>query len=520
MGKKRLALLSVSDKTGIEGLAQGLHQLGFEILSTGGTAKKIVEHGVPVTQIANYTKSPEILNGRVKTLHPLIHGGILGDVRKKNHIQEMAEQGILGIEILVVNLYPFSTTIQKPNCTLENAIENIDIGGPALIRGGAKNWENVFVLTNSGQYHRLLEQLLKTDKESKREFRFNLAKEAFSHTAAYDGMISNYLSLANLDKSQTELPKTRSIQLTKIQDLRYGENPHQKAAFYKESHVKAGGIGNYEQLHGKALSYNNLVDADTAWDCVCSFEGPTCVIVKHANPCGVATSIKATEAYKRAFSTDPTSAFGGIIAFNSKVEQDLAELVTGQFVEVILAPEFSKQALKIIQGKKNLRALAISVAKSSLDYEIKRIGGGLLLQTKDHQMFDMKNSKNPTERKPSNSEEIDLMFAWTVAKYVKSNAIVFCKNGMTLGIGAGQMSRVDSTKIATLKAKDAGLMLDGSVVASDAFFPFPDAVEIIAHAGAKAIIQPGGSLRDPEVIAAADELGLKMVLTGIRHFRH
>ncbi len=519
--QRQLALISVSDKTGLAELAKGLFDLGFEILSTGGTARLISKMGVKCTEVSEYTNFPEILDGRVKTLHPKIHGGILGDSRKKNHIDQMLNHDIAMIPIVVVNLYPFFLATQKPSCSIDEAIENIDIGGPTLIRAAAKNWENVGVITSSHRYEELLSKLRKTDGIIDKEYRFTLAKEAFAHTAAYDGMISNYLSAKQLGGDGSPFPTTFNLQYSKKQDLRYGENPHQKSAFYLDNSTDQRGLGEYKQLNGKELSFNNIVDTDTAWECVKTFKEPSCVIVKHANPCGVAKGKSSLIAYDKAFLADPTSAFGGIVAFNSEVDEKTALAVNKTFVEVVIAPKFSAEAFVVLKQKVNIRLLELTTAFNSQSYDIKKINGGLLVQTPDNEIdLSEKQVTCPTKRKPNQEEKQNLIFAWQVSKFVKSNAIVFCKNDMTMGVGAGQMSRIDSVKIAAMKAERSGLRLRDTVVASDAFFPFPDALEELARVGARAVIQPGGSIKDKEVISAADNLGLAMIFTGKRHFKH
>ena len=519
------ALISVSDKTGIVEFAQTLVEAGVEILSTGGTAKLLAEKGLPVIEVADYTGFPEMLDGRVKTLHPKVHGGILGRRDLPEHVAKMAEHGIGNIDLVCVNLYPFEATIANPDCTLEDAIENIDIGGPTMVRSAAKNWAHVAIVTDSADYAALAEELRANAGKLSKATRFALAKKAFTHTAAYDGAISNYLtSLAEGEVTgapqRVAFPNRLNLQLVKVQDMRYGENPHQAAAFYRDLDPAAGSIANYRQLQGKELSYNNIADADAAWEAVKTFDAPACVIVKHANPCGVAVAADPLSAYKLAFATDTTSAFGGIIAFNREVDAATVEVVSAQFLEVLLAPSFTDEAKALIAAKKNVRVLEIPLAPGANPFELKRVGGGVLVQTPDVRNVTLPELRVVTERAPSEQEMSDLLFAWRVAKFVKSNAIVFCKDGQTAGIGAGQMSRVDSTRIAARKAADAGLPLVGAVAASDAFFPFRDGIDVIAEQGIKAIIHPGGSMRDEEVFAAANEHGIAMVLTGVRHFRH
>jgi phosphoribosylaminoimidazolecarboxamide formyltransferase/IMP cyclohydrolase len=518
MIKIQRALISVSDKTGVVEFAKALLTHGVEILSTGGTAQLLKLNGVVVAEVAAHTGFPEMMEGRVKTLHPKVHGGILARRDNPDHVKSMAEHGIAPIDMVVVNLYPFAQTVAKPGVTMEDAIENIDIGGPAMVRAAAKNHEFVAVVTDPADYGPLIAKL-KADK-GKLAFdeRFRLAAKAFSHTAEYDGMISNWLTARDPNGKVKAFPDRFNLQVRLAQALRYGENPHQSAAFYVERDPPAGTLANFRQLQGKELSYNNIADADAAWDACRGFEVPACVIVKHANPCGVAIADSALAAYRNAFLTDPTSAFGGIIAFNREVDAATAEAVAKQFVEVVIAPSYAPEALAVFKTKQNVRLLAIDVARDPNRLDMKRVGGGLLVQTPDE--FDVAELRIVTKRDPTLREMNDLLFAFRVAKFVKSNAIVFCRDGMTLGVGAGQMSRVDSTRIAAIKAKNAGLKLRGSVVASDAFFPFRDGLDVVAKAGARAVIQPGGSVRDKEVIAAADEHGMAMVFTGMRHFRH
>jgi phosphoribosylaminoimidazolecarboxamide formyltransferase/IMP cyclohydrolase len=512
------ALISVSDKTGVVEFARFLAGHDVKILSTGGTAKLLAEHGIKVIEVGDYTGFPEMMDGRVKTLHPKVHGGILARRDLAHHVDAMKKHDIPAIDMVVVNLYPFAQTVAKPDCTFDDAIENIDIGGPAMVRASAKNHAFVAIVTDTRDYVSIMDEMKAHHGSLTAALRLKLAKKAFAHTAEYDGMISTYLSSLTDTGERREFPDKLHLTFTKAQDMRYGENPHQDAAFYVEGHPAAGTLAHYEQLQGKELSYNNIADADAAWQCVRAFEVPACVIVKHANPCGVAIAANPVEAYRRAFSTDPTSAFGGIIAFNREIDGVTAEAVSKQFVEVVLAPLFSAEARRVFEAKKNVRLLELPLAPSVKDVDMKRVGGGLLVQTSDD--YDVSHLKVVTKKKPSSEEMNDLVFAFRVAKFVKSNAIVFCRHGMTLGIGAGQMSRVDSTKIAAIKAKNAGLSLKGSVAASDAFFPFRDGLDVIAQAGASAVIQPGGSMRDEEVIAAADEQNVAMVVTGMRHFRH
>lgn len=522
------ALISVSDKTGIVELAQNLHKLDIEILSTGGTAKLFRENNIPVIEVSDYTGFPEMLDGRVKTLHPKVHGGLLGRRDLPEHVKTMQESDIPNIDMLVVNLYPFEATVAKPDCKLEDAIENIDIGGPAMLRSAAKNWKDVAVLTDANQYAAVVEELNANNGELTQKTTFALSVAAFNRVSNYDGAISDYLSSFNEDGTRSAYPAQMNTRFTKVQDLRYGENPHQTAAFYQDQFPALGSLVTAEQIQGKELSYNNIADADAAWETVKAFDNNACVIVKHANPCGVALGATALEAYSKAFKTDPTSAFGGIIAFNMPVDKAAAEVIAQQFLEVLIAPEYTTEALEVLSTKKNVRVLKIALPtggntaweQGRNSHDTKRVGSGILVQTSDVHELQMADLTIVTKKQPTPAQMQDLLFAWNVAKYVKSNAIVFCGDGMTLGVGAGQMSRVDSTKIAAIKAEHAGLSLQGSVVASDAFFPFRDGVDVLADAGAICVIQPGGSMRDDEVIAAADERGLAMVMTGIRHFRH
>jgi phosphoribosylaminoimidazolecarboxamide formyltransferase/IMP cyclohydrolase len=512
------ALLSVSDKTGVVEFAKALASHGVELLSTGGTAKLLASAGLPVIEVGDYTGFPEMMDGRVKTLHPKVHGGILARRDLPDHVEAMREHGIPPIDMVVVNLYPFAQTVAKPGCGMEDAIENIDIGGPAMVRAAAKNHAFVAIVTDPADYAALAKKLAAAGGRLGLADRYALAAKAFSHTAEYDGMISSWLTARDAKGAAREFPDRLNLSFRIAQTLRYGENPHQHAAFYVEGAPARGTLSSFRQLQGKELSYNNIADADAAWECCRTFDVPVCVIIKHANPCGVAIAQSPLEAYRRAFLTDPTSAFGGIIAFNRPVDGPTAEAVSKQFVEVVIAPAYEAAALKVFSAKQNVRLLAIDLARDLNRLDMKRVGGGLLVQTAD--AFDVAELRFVTKRKPTEAEMNDLVFAFRVAKFVKSNAIVFCSNGMTLGVGAGQMSRVDSTRIAAIKAKNAGLALAGSVAASDAFFPFRDGLEVIAKAGARAVIQPGGSVRDEEVIACADEYGIAMVFTGMRHFRH
>ncbi len=526
------ALISVSDKTGIVEFAQFLTSLNVEILSTGGTAKLFREKNIPVIEVSDYTGFTEMLDGRVKTLHPKVHGGILGRRDLPEHVKAMEDAGIPDIDMVVVNLYPFEATVANPDCSLEDAIENIDIGGPAMVRSAAKNWKDVAVLTDASQYVDVQRELESTSGGLSQATQFALSIAAFNRISNYDGAISDYLSSFNPDGSRSAFPAQTNGRFVKLQDLRYGENPHQQAAFYRDLYPAPGSLVTAKQLQGKELSYNNIADADAAWEAVKSFDSTACVIVKHANPCGVALGKTALEAYSKAFQTDTTSAFGGIIAFNTTVDAAAAEAVSKQFVEVLIAPAFTEDALALFAAKANVRVLEIALPKGGTNkntspfsqgrnsHDIKRIGSGILMQTADNHEISQADLKVVSKKQPTPQQMADLLFAWRVAKYVKSNAIVFCGNGMTLGVGAGQMSRVDSTKIAAIKAQNAGLSLKNAVVASDAFFPFRDGIDVLAEAGASCVIHPGGSMRDAEVIAAADEHGLVMVLTGIRHFRH
>jgi phosphoribosylaminoimidazolecarboxamide formyltransferase/IMP cyclohydrolase len=519
MNSSRQALISVSDKSGIVELAAGLASLGFRLLSTGGTARLLSESGVPVTEVSQYTGFPEMLDGRVKTLHPKVHGGILARRDSPEHMAALARAAIPLIELVVVNLYPFVQTVARPDCTLEEAIENIDIGGPTLVRAAAKNYRDVAVLTDPSDYAAVLEEL-RSKEGLTSATRLRLARKAFSHTAAYDGAIANYLGSLQPDGTRGKFPGQANFSFAKRQALRYGENPHQDAAFYAELTRVPGALANYTQLQGKELSYNNIADADAAWECVKTFEVPACVIVKHANPCGAALGDAPLEAYRRAFSTDPTSAFGGIIAFNCELDAAAAEALTKQFVEVVIAPRISAHARAVLAAKQSVRVLEVPLEPGANQVDVKRVGGGALLQTPDLRNVVASELRVVTRIAPTEQQLADLLFAWRVAKFVKSNAIVFAKDGMTLGVGAGQMSRVDSARIAAIKAQNAGLSLQSSVVASDAFFPFRDGLDVVVDAGARAVIQPGGSMRDDEVIAAADERGVAMVFTGVRHFRH
>jgi len=515
----KTALVSVSDKTGVLDLARELTALGYRLLSTGGTARLLAHAGIAVTEVAQVTGFPEILDGRVKTLDPHIHAGLLARRDLPEHMAALARHGIDPIDILAVNLYPFERTVAAAECTLDDAIENIDIGGPAMLRAAAKNHASVAVVVDPADYPLLLGEL-KAHGRVGSALRFALAKKVFAHTARYDGAIGNYLTSLDDRLRPTAFPATLTRQWTKVQDLRYGENPHQSGAFYRERTLGAGLLAGFEQLQGKALSFNNIADADAAWECVRAFEACACVIVKHANPCGVAIGADPAAAYARAFQTDPTSAFGGIIAFNRCVDAACAQAVTGRFAEVVIAPGYEAGALDHFGSKQNLRLLTIAAGEAANDLDFKRVGGGLLAQSPDLAGLTAADLKPVTARAPTARQIDDLLFAWRVAKFVKSNAIVFARDGMTLGVGAGQMSRIDSARIAAIKAAGAGHALAGSAVASDAFFPFRDGLDAVVDAGATCVIQPGGSLRDAEVIAAADERGVAMVFTGVRHFRH
>ena len=529
------ALLSVSDKTGIVEFARALHALGIQLLSTGGTAQLLAKEGLPVTEVAEVTQFPEMLDGRVKTLHPKVHGGLLARRDVPAHMAALKEHGIDTIDLLVVNLYPFEATVAKRGCTLADAIENIDIGGPAMVRSAAKNWKDVGVVTSADQYDAVLAEL-KAGKLSDK-LRFALAVAAFNRIAQYDGAISDYLSSVQFEPekltedyqpARSAFPGQSNGHFIKVQDLRYGENSHQQAAWYRDLYPAPGSLATGVQLQGKELSYNNIADADAAWECVKSFAEPACVIVKHANPCGVAVGKDALESYSKAFKTDPTSAFGGIIAFNRAVDGAAAQQVSKQFVEVLMAPGFTPEALEIFKAKANVRLLQIALppggdtawkqGRNAID--AKRVGSGLLLQTADNHELTLADMKVVTTKQPTPEQLQDLLFAWKVAQYVKSNAIVFCAGGMTMGVGAGQMSRLDSARIASIKAEHAGLSLQGTAVASDAFFPFRDGLDVVIDHGAGCVIQPGGSMRDQEVIDAANERGVAMVFTGVRHFRH
>lgn len=522
----RRALLSVSDKTGIVEFARALHQRGVELLSTGGTARLLSQAGLPVTEVSDYTGFPEMMDGRVKTLHPKIHGGILG--RRDRDDAIMQQHGIQPIDMVVVNLYPFAQTVARPDCSREEAVENIDIGGPTMVRSAAKNHHDVVIVVNNRDFDSVISEMDAHQGSLTPATRFDLAIKAFEHTAAYDSMIANYFGTfvapyhGDTDAPSGRFPRTLNLNLVKQQDLRYGENGHQQAAFYVEEPPAQACIATAHQLQGKALSYNNIADTDAALECVKSFAEPACVIVKHANPCGVALGDDLLHAYDSAYQTDPTSAFGGIIAFNRPLDAKTAQaIIARQFVEVIIAPSVTDDARDILSAKPNVRVLACGEwGQPCPGLDFKRVNGGLLVQDNDLGMVDDAELRVVTTRKPSENELRDALFCWKVAKFVKSNAIVYAQGGMTVGIGAGQMSRVYSAKIAAIKAADEGLQVAGSVMASDAFFPFRDGIDAAAAVGIRCVIQPGGSIRDDEVIAAANEHGIAMIFTGMRHFRH
>ncbi len=520
----RRALLSVSDKTGLIELARALAARNIELLSTGGTAKAIREAGLPVKDVADVTGFPEMMDGRVKTLHPMVHGGLLGRAGLDDAV--MAEHGIAPIDLLVLNLYPFEAVTAKADCTLADAVENIDIGGPAMLRSAAKNFARVAVATSPEQYAGLLAELDANDGKLSAAQRFALSVAAFNRVAQYDAAISNYLSAVGDSSADVPArdayPAQMNSTFVKVMDLRYGENPHQSAAFYRDLHPAPGSLATFTQLQGKELSYNNIADSDAAWECVRQFDVPACVIVKHANPCGVAVAASVGEAYELAYATDPTSAFGGILAFNRTLDAKTAQTILDrQFVEVLIAPDYEPAALDYATKKANVRVLRIPTAPATPGFiDSKRVGSGLLLQTADDRVVLRDELKVVSKIAPTDAQFADLLFAWKVAKFVKSNAIVYAKDQRTIGVGAGQMSRVYSARIAGIKAVDAGLVVPGSVMASDAFFPFRDGLDAAAEAGISAVIQPGGSMRDAEVIAAADEHGIAMVFTGVRHFRH
>ena len=515
----RRALLSVSDKTGLVDLARALAALGVELVSTGGTAKALREAGLPVKDVSDLTRFPEMMDGRVKTLHPLVHGGLLG--RSGTDDAVMAEHGIAPIDLLVLNLYPFEKVSCDPSSTMDDIIENIDIGGPAMLRSAAKNFARVAVATEPAQYAAIVEELQGNDGTLSARTRFALSVAAFNRVAQYDACISHYLSSIAEDGTHMQFAGQANGTFVKVMDLRYGENPHQAGAFYRDLYPVPGTLATFTQLQGKELSFNNLADSDAAWECVRQFEGTACVIVKHANPCGVAEAADNAAAYEQAYATDPTSAFGGIIAFNRTLDAATAKTILDrQFVEVLIAPDYEPAALDYAKKKANVRVLRIPHGGGKNNVDVKRVGSGLLMQTSDIREVTRDELKVVTKRAPSPAELADLLFAWRVAKYVKSNAIVYAREGRTIGIGAGQMSRVVSAKIAALKAEEAGLVVPGSAMASDAFVPVRDGIDAAAAAGIRAVIQPGGSMRDNETIAAADEHDIAMVFTGIRHFRH
>jgi phosphoribosylaminoimidazolecarboxamide formyltransferase/IMP cyclohydrolase len=523
----RRALLSVSDKTGILEFAKALNERGVALLSTGGTAKLLGDAGLPVTEVSDYTGFPEMMDGRVKTLHPKVHGGILG--RRDQDDAIMAQHNISPIDMVVVNLYPFAATVAKAGCPLADAVENIDIGGPTMVRSAAKNHKDVAIVVKAADYARVIAEMDANGNSLKLATRFDLAITAFEHTAAYDGMIANYFGTMvpsygdnKEGDAESRFPRTFNSQFIKKQDMRYGENSHQAAAFYAEEHATPGSVASSQQLQGKALSYNNIADTDAALECVKEFSEPACVIVKHANPCGVAIGDDLLTAYDRAYQTDPTSAFGGIIAFNRELDgATAAAIVARQFVEVIIAPSVSQEARDVVAAKQNVRLLECGQwTAPAQGFDLKRVNGGLLVQERDLGMVTQGDLKVVSKRQPTEAELKDLLFCWKVAKFVKSNAIVYAKEGQTIGVGAGQMSRVYSAKIAGIKAEDEGLTVAGSVMASDAFFPFRDGIDAAAAAGISCVIQPGGSMRDQEVIDAADEHGMTMVFTNMRHFRH
>jgi len=515
------ALISVSDKTGIVDFARALTAQGVEILSTGGTFRLLRENDIPATEVSDYTGFPEMMDGRVKTLHPKVHGGILG--RRGTDDDVMQQHGIKPIDMVVVNLYPFAATVSDPNCTLPTAIENIDIGGPTMVRSAAKNHKDVAIVVNASDYQAVLKEMAANQGQLDYSTRYQLMVKAFEHTAAYDGMIANYFGARNTDNQARDFSDTYNVQYHKVQEMRYGENPHQKAAFYVEANPSEASVATAKQLQGKELSFNNIADTDAALECVKQFDQPACVIVKHANPCGVAVATDINLAYALAFATDPESAFGGIIAFNRELDAATADAICEkQFVEVIIAPSVSAEAVAVITAKKNVRLLECGTwgTERPQDFDYKRVNGGLLIQERDNGMVAEKDLKVVSDRVPSSDEMADMLFAWKVAKMVKSNAIIYAKNNRTIGVGAGQMSRINSARIAGIKAEHAGLEVKGAVMASDAFFPFRDGIDNAAQAGISCVIQPGGSMRDDEVVAAANEHGMAMVFTGMRHFRH
>ena len=515
------ALISVSDKNGIVDFARALNALGVELLSTGGTFRLLQENNIAVTEVSDYTGFPEMMDGRVKTLHPKVHGGILG--RRGTDDAVMAEHSIKPIDMVIVNLYPFAATVADPDCTLPNAIENIDIGGPTMVRSAAKNHKDVAIVVNSGDYATVLEEMQANEGQLDYGTRYALMVKAFEHTAGYDGMIANHFGARDIDNTVRDFSDTFNMQYFKTQEMRYGENPHQKAAFYTEANPTEASVATAKQLQGKELSFNNIADTDAALECVKQFDQPACVIVKHANPCGVAVAVDIGTAYDLAFATDPESAFGGIIAFNRELDAKTAEAICAkQFVEVIIAPSVSADAVAVVAAKKNVRLLECGTwgEQRPQDFDYKRVNGGLLIQDRDNGMITHQDLKVVTARVPTETEIDDMLFAWKVSKMVKSNAIIYAKDHQTVGVGAGQMSRINSARIASIKAEHAGLEVVGAVMASDAFFPFRDGIDNAGAAGISCIIQPGGSMRDNEVIAAADEHGMAMVFTGMRHFKH
>jgi len=515
------ALISVSDKNGIVDFARALNALGVELLSTGGTFRLLQENNIAVTEVSDYTGFPEMMDGRVKTLHPKVHGGILG--RRGTDDAVMAEHAIKPIDMVIVNLYPFAATVADPNCTLPNAIENIDIGGPTMVRSAAKNHKDVAIVVSSSDYATVLEEMQANEGQLDYNTRYALMVKAFEHTAGYDGMIANHFGARDTENNERDFSDTFNVQYFKTQEMRYGENPHQKAAFYTEANPIEASVATAKQLQGKELSFNNIADTDAALECVKQFDEPACVIVKHANPCGVSVAVDIGTAYDLAFATDPESAFGGIIAFNRELDARTAEAICEkQFVEVIIAPAVSADALAVVAAKKNVRLLECGSwgNQRPQDFDYKRVNGGLLIQDRDNGMITEQDLKVVSKRVPTDTEMTDMLFAWKVAKMVKSNAIIYAKNNQTIGVGAGQMSRINSARIAGIKAEHAGLEVVGAVMASDAFFPFRDGIDNAGEAGISCIIQPGGSMRDDEVIAAANEHGMAMVFTGMRHFRH
>jgi phosphoribosylaminoimidazolecarboxamide formyltransferase/IMP cyclohydrolase len=515
------ALISVSDKTGIVEFAQALTEQGVELLSTGGTFRLLSENNIAVTEVSDYTGFPEMMDGRVKTLHPKVHGGILGRRGKDDGV--MAEHGIKPIDMVIVNLYPFAATVADPNCDLPTAIENIDIGGPTMVRSAAKNHKDVAIVVNASDYKTVIDEMQANQGQLNYNTRYQLMVKAFEHTAGYDGMIANHFGARNTTNEKRDFSDTFNVQYFKTQEMRYGENPHQKAAFYTEANPTEASVATAVQLQGKELSFNNIADTDAALECVKQFDQPACVIVKHANPCGVSVAVDISTAYQLAFATDPESAFGGIIAFNRELDAATAAAICEkQFVEVIIAPSVAADAIAVVAAKKNVRLLECGTwgTERPQDFDYKRVNGGLLVQDRDNGMVTEQDLKVVTERMPTELEMGDMMFAWKVAKMVKSNAIIYAKNNQTVGVGAGQMSRINSARIAGIKAEHAGLEVVGAVMASDAFFPFRDGIDNAGAAGISCIIQPGGSMRDDEVIAAANEHGMAMVFTGMRHFRH